>query len=119
MTDDVEDVGRKAALSIFGDIIKRKRQSCQWTFYGLSEKTGIDIADLSDLEQGHDAVSEAEREELCGFLGVDIDCFAKILRRERAKSEMVARLEHDLGDASVVDLARYREWQKTTSPQAD
>ncbi|MDI5929042.1 helix-turn-helix transcriptional regulator [Rhizobium leguminosarum] len=119
MTDDVEDVGRKAALSIFGDIIRRKRQSCRWTFHALSEKTGIEAAALSALEDGSDSVSDVEREKLCEFLGVHVDTFAKIVRQENAKANPPPQAVEDLQSSAVVDLARYREWQKTTSHPVD
>ncbi|MFC5755619.1 helix-turn-helix domain-containing protein [Rhizobium sp. GCM10022189] len=119
MTDDVNDVGRKAALSIFGDIIRRKRHSCRWTFHALSEKTGIDAASLSALEDGSDAVSDIERETLCEFLGVDLDAFAKIVRQENAKANSPPQTAEQLRGSAVIDLARYREWQRTTSHPVD
>ena len=119
MTDDVNDLGSKAALSIFGDIIRRKRQSCRWTFHALSEKTGVEAAALSSLEDGLDSVSDIERETLCEFLGVDLDAFAKIVRHENAKATPPPQAVEQLRGSAVVDLARYREWQKTTSHPVD
>ncbi|MBY3036496.1 hypothetical protein HFO21_16080 [Rhizobium laguerreae] len=42
-----EDVGLKAALRSFGNVVRHKRQACQWTFHALSEKTGIEITAIS------------------------------------------------------------------------
>ncbi|MGR9449213.1 helix-turn-helix domain-containing protein [Rhizobium leguminosarum] len=120
MTDN-EDVGLKAALRSFGDIVRHKRQACRWVFRELSEKTGIDITSLSDVEAGIDVLTATERETLCEFLGIDIDTFPKILRNERSKAvstEVDTPERHR--SASIVDLTRYREtWQTTTSHPED
>ncbi|MDC7745819.1 helix-turn-helix domain-containing protein [Rhizobium binxianense] len=118
---DIEDVGLQAALRSFGDIVRRKRQACRWFFRELAEKTGIDIASLSDVEAGIDALTATERETLCEFLGIDIDTFPKILRNERSKSVSTdVDTREQLRSAPVVDLTRYREtWQTTTSLPED
>jgi transcriptional regulator with XRE-family HTH domain len=116
MTDN-EDVGLTAALRIFGDRVRRSRQSSRWTFYSLSEKTGIEIAALSAVEGGIDSLTEIEREKLCDFLWDDIEIFSKILRTERIKAaNNAAEMAGELRAGPVVDLMRYREtWQKTSS----
>ncbi len=120
MTDN-EDVGLKAALCNFGELVRRKRQACRWHFRELAEKTGIDIVALSDVEKGAAALTDTERETLCEFLGIDIDAFPKMLRNERKKAatENVETPER-LREAPIVDLTRYREsWQKTTTLPRD
>lgn len=116
MTDN-EDVGLKAALRIFGDRVRRNRQTSRWTFHALSEQTGIEISALSDVEAGINSLTENEREKLCDFLWGDIETFPKILRNERAKAAKVAEsTAAELRSAPIVDLMRYREtWQKTSS----
>ncbi|AUX76491.1 helix-turn-helix domain-containing protein [Sinorhizobium fredii] len=118
---DNEDVGLKAALRNFGDLVRHKRQACRWTFHGLSEKTGIEITALSDVEAGLNPLTEIERETLCDFLGIDIDAFSKMLRKERNKeSTKNVDTAGQLRAAPVVDLKRYREtWQRTTSHPED
>lgn len=118
---DNEDVGLKAALRSFGDVVRHKRQACRWTFHALSEKTGIDITTLSDVEAGIDSLTDTERETLCEFLGIDIDAFPKILRNERIKAAMDnVDTAAQLRAAPIVDLTRYRAtWQKTTSHPED
>ena len=118
---DIEDVGLQAALRSFGDIVRRKRQACRWAFRELAEKTGIDVASLSDVEQGIDVLIAMERETICEFLGIDIDTFPKILRNERSKAASTdVETRGQLRSASVVDLTRYRAtWQTTTSHPED
>ncbi|MBB6224234.1 helix-turn-helix domain-containing protein [Rhizobium leguminosarum] len=119
---DNEDVGLKAALRSFGDIVRHKRQACRWVFRELAEKTGIDITSLSDVEAGVDVLTATERETLCEFLGIDIDTFPKILRNERSKavSTQADTPPEQLRSASIVDLTRYRAtWQTTTSHPED
>ncbi len=120
MTDN-EDVGLMAALCIFGDLVRRKRQACRWNFRELAEKTNIEIAKLSDVETGVNSLTEPERELLCDFLGIDLDTFSKILRTERGKNRMTTvEAVEQLRLADVVDLKGYREtWQKTTSHLED
>jgi transcriptional regulator with XRE-family HTH domain len=120
MTDN-QDVGLRAALCNFGELVRRKRQACRWSFKELAEKTGIGIAALSDVEMGILALTDTERETLCEFLGIDIDTFPKMLRNERKKAarENVDTPER-LRATPIVDLTRYREsWQKTTTPPGD
>ncbi|MGR9503764.1 helix-turn-helix domain-containing protein [Rhizobium leguminosarum] len=120
MTDN-EDVGLKAALCNFGELVRRKRQACRWNFRELAEKTEIEIVKLSDVETGVAALTDRERETLCEFLGIDIDAFPKMLRNERGKAaienvEAPERLRRE----PIVDLTRYRaSWQKTTTPPGD
>src|SRR4051812_14233195 len=120
MTDS-EEVGLTAALRSFGDRVRRSRQCSRWTFQALSEKTGIDIAALSDVEMGIDSLTETERETLCEFLWDDIETFPKILRTERLKAaNKASEKTSEPRSAPVVDLMRYREtWQKTTSHPED
>ncbi|MBY5650655.1 helix-turn-helix transcriptional regulator [Rhizobium leguminosarum] len=118
---DIEDVGLRAALRNFGELVRCKRQACRWYFRELAEKTGIDIVKLSDVEQGVDALTDIERETLCEFFGIDIDAFPKMLRNERRKAASEnAETPDGLRSAPVVDLTRYREsWQKITTLPRD
>ncbi|OHV83914.1 helix-turn-helix domain-containing protein [Ensifer sp. LCM 4579] len=120
MSDDSDSLGLRAALSIFGDMVQRRRQASRWSFLEVSEKTGIEIAALSDLEQGREALSEAAIERISEFLGLGPDVFSKLLRNERIKAANRAAASNDGRREIVVDIARYREsWQETTSQPKD
>ncbi|WFU10292.1 hypothetical protein QA646_05390 [Rhizobium sp. CB3090] len=118
MSSEIEDASLKAALRIFGDMLRRNRQKSEWSFCRLAEKLGIDENIISQLEAGENVGSEIEREKLCEFLGIDIDAFPKLLRKEqtRVATATIASIVDETGATNVVDLQRHREkWQRTTS----
>jgi|GEM_PF-3088244 len=118
---DREDVGLKAALCNFGELVRRKRQSCRWSFKELAEKTGIEITMLSEVEMGISALTDTKRETLCEFLGIDIDAFPKMLRNQTNPADIRSIGTPDtLRSSPIIDLKRYREsWQKTTTLPQD
>ncbi|RVP99671.1 helix-turn-helix domain-containing protein [Sinorhizobium meliloti] len=120
MSDDIDSLGFRAALSIFGGMVQRQRQASRWTFLDMYEKTGIEIPALSALEQGRAALPEADMERISEFLGLGPDRFTKLLRSERIKAANGAAESSGGQRETVVDIARYREpWQETTSQPKD
>lgn len=110
---------RAAALKSLGDMLRRRRQSSQWSQLSLSEKTGIEIVTISAVELGEDVASETELELLCEFLGMKVDTFSKLLS-SAAREQNEAQRAIDLQGTNIVDLEKRRsQWQKTTShPEA-
>ncbi len=120
MSEDIDSLGLQAALSTFGGMVQRQRQASRWTFLEMFEKTGIEIAALSALEQGRTALPEAQMEKLSEYLGLGPDLFTNLLRRERIKAANQAAASKADGQETVVDIARYRQpWQETTSQPKD
>lgn len=118
MTDDYSEVSRKAALQIFGEMLRTHRQKGQWTYYALAEKLGIREDVISSLELGDDVGTEMEHEALCGFYGLRLDTFPRLLRNQR---ELIDQpVAATLGTSNIVNLSGYRDkWQKTTSHPTD
>lgn len=110
---------RAAALALLGDMLRRRRQSGQWSQFKLSEKTGIDIVTISAVELGEDVASEGELELLCAFLGMKVDTFSKLLANSNREQKDVQRHIEALG-SNIVDLEKRRsQCQKITSrPEA-
>ncbi|PDS66685.1 hypothetical protein CO653_08225 [Rhizobium anhuiense] len=120
MSDDIDSPGFRAALSTFGGMVQRQRQASHWTFLDMFEKTGIEIAALSALEQGRAALPEAEMEKISEYFGLGPDLFTKLLRSERMKAANQGAASNDGQRETVVDIARYRKpWQETTSQPTD
>ncbi len=114
-----DDVAMKAAVEIFGDLIRRKRQASRWTCYSLAEKSGVDETVISQIEAGESAGTECDREKLCEFFGIDIGTFAKILRIQQAQAANEVFAARPI-TSNVVQLEGYRaKWQKTTTPPTD
>ncbi|MBY2987010.1 MULTISPECIES: helix-turn-helix domain-containing protein [Rhizobium] len=117
MTNNLGDESLKAALKIFGDMLRRQRQASQWTFHSLAEKSGVDETIISQLEAGENVGTEIDREALCEFLGIDIDTFPRVLRTQQAQSETSPTLlGREPTTSNVVNLQGYRDkWPKTTT----
>ncbi|AVA21351.1 MULTISPECIES: helix-turn-helix transcriptional regulator [unclassified Rhizobium] len=122
MNDDTVDPCIVAALKIFGDMLRRQRQTSRWCFREVAEKSGVTEDIISQLEYGDDVGSETDRERLCEFYGLDVGTFAKILRNERAKvaAATTETTIAETGGTNIVNLQRHREkWQRTTSHPQD
>ena len=112
MLNESPDASHKAALHKFGDILRRKRQSCRWNFRAMAKELGVNEEIISQLEVGEDVGTELEREKVCDFLGIDLDTFPRLLRNQKAQVELkIVPLESETVSAgtNVVDFNGYRE----------
>jgi transcriptional regulator with XRE-family HTH domain len=121
MTDVLSEVGRKAALQIFGEMLRAHRHKGQWTYYAMAEKLGIREDVISGLELGDDVGTELEHEALCDFFGFKLDTFPRLLRNQRELIDQPAAAARTTTAATnIVDLSGYRnKWQKTISHPRD
>jgi transcriptional regulator with XRE-family HTH domain len=59
--------------SLFTNRIREIRKAKKLTLADVSERTGVSIAYLSDIERGNRNGSEATRQRIAGVLNVSVD----------------------------------------------